>query len=630
LARRVDALLRVECEMEAVNRRLLGDAARVLLRNHLYRRLGFVRLGDYARERLGVSARTVQAAAWLVKRLDDLPAIAAAFARCEISSSQARVVCRVASIADERRWLELARRCTVEELARHVRKVRGAGSADPDADDGEIDGEVPLTLRIACPARVRALWRHALELASRMAGEPLAAWRAAEAIAAEGASGRPRGAWLGERAAVAFLGLVGFARRDAADGWSTARAREAASSEKAGAAPSTARGAGSTDPGPDDGEIDGEPARAAEMRARRDPRLALTPANPFEVDARLRFAVDALHRNEPRIGALLGLFAARRYHRLFGYSSVDAYVRERLGISARKARALLAIQKTAQRSDAFARAYRGGVLPWTRALTLLPVVDDATAEAWLRRARAVTVRRLGDEVNWVLQMRDACGPDASLRPPPPDARLTSPFTVLARRARRQEMSLAGDGERDGGDVQIGARSGAAGDGAERPAAGVCDAAVGFTGPASVVAFFRDVLDAFAESDAARWRTLERLLFHVVATWERAGRHRDPVFARDGWRCAVPGCTSRRHLQDHHVVYRGRGGGNEQTNRVTACVGHHIYGIHPGIVRAWGMAPDDVHWELGVRVGAPPLLSYVGDRLCPDSTREVPDTNTRCA
>ena len=42
------------------------------------------------------------------------------------------------------------------------------------------------------------------------------------------------------------------------------------------------------------------------------------------------------------------------------------------------------------------------------------------------------------------------------------------------------------------------------------------------------------------------------------------------------------------------------------NRITGC-GHHLRGIHQGRVRAWGTAPEDVTWELGVRPGRAPLL-----------------------
>ncbi len=106
---------------------------------------------------------------------------------------------------------------------------------------------------------------------------------------------------------------------------------------------------------------------------------------------------------------------------------------------------------------------------------------------------------------------------------------------------------------------------------------------------------------------ALWQGLERLVHHVVHEWESQPRNRDPIFARDGWRCAVPACSGRRNLHDHHVIFRSRGGSNARDNRVTVCAWHHLRGVHAGVVRAWGEAPDGLAWELGVQAGRRPLL-----------------------
>ena len=158
----------------------------------------------------------------------------------------------------------------------------------------------------------------------------------------------------------------------------------------------------------------------------------------------------------------------------------------------------------------------------------------------------------------------------------------------------------------------------------RVASEICDVEVRFTGPASVVALFRDVLDAFQCPGAPRWTALEALLLHVIDEWERAPRHHDPIFARDGWRCVVPACSSRRNLHDHHLRYRSRSGTNARWNRSSVCAAHHLHGIHTGAIRAYGRAPDAIRWELGVRIGAPPFLEFIGDRLCaPTSAQETP-------
>jgi hypothetical protein len=156
-------------------------------------------------------------------------------------------------------------------------------------------------------------------------------------------------------------------------------------------------------------------------------------------------------------------------------------------------------------------------------------------------------------------------------------------------------------------------------GTARAALAVCDAEIQFTGPATVVALFRDAVDMFARPGEPRWAAVERLLRDVIRDWQSLPAHRDPVFARGGWRCAVPACSGRRRLHDHHVLYRSRGGGNALDNRLPVCMGHHLQGIHTNVIRASGTAPHDVYWELGIRVDGPPFAAFVGDRYAGSTT-----------
>jgi hypothetical protein len=255
---------------------------------------------------------------------------------------------------------------------------------------------------------------------------------------------------------------------------------------------------------------------------------------------------------------------------------LDAYVRERLGISPAKARALIAIERRGSAAEV-RRAFAGGVLSLSRALAILPVTGEGRGCAWVERASEVTVRRLRDEVEWALERRDVLG--LPPLPPLPDVILEMP------------------------DLQIGA---AVGD-------ELAEQRVTFSAPESVAGLLRAAVFARTAPGEPSWRGLERVLLAVLGEWDAQPRHRDPIFARGGWRCAVPGCSSRRNLQDHHLEFRSRGGGNEQANRVPVCAAHHLNGIHGGVIRASGRAPDDVVWELGVRTGRPPLLVLHGER-----------------
>ncbi len=139
-----------------------------------------------------------------------------------------------------------------------------------------------------------------------------------------------------------------------------------------------------------------------------------------------------------------------------------------------------------------------------------------------------------------------------------------------------------------------------------------DAEIVFAGPASVVALLEAAVTVFRRPGDPRWAGFERLLEQVVAEWEGQERHRDPIFTRDGWRCAVPACGARRNLHDHHIQFRSQGGDNAHENRVTVCAWHHLRGIHAGLVRASGTAPAGICWELGLRPGRAALLRLIGD------------------
>jgi hypothetical protein len=321
---------------------------------------------------------------------------------------------------------------------------------------------------------------------------------------------------------------------------------------------------------------------------------------------------------------------------VLGYRSLGDYVRERLGISSRKAWALLRVERAARRAPAFSAAYRCGALSWLRALTLVPVLTPTYEAPWVARAREVTLRCLADDVERARDLRDVSGGRAGFEPP---ARPVTPPPSAT-------MNETGDVTTDG--VHVGAaapvtfcgiddavHSGAHGkattpvnDDAVPPSVGgaaentprvdfasqVADGEIRFTGPASVIALFRCALRAYGHDGEPRWRALERMLAEAVREWEREARHwRHPILDRDGWRCVVPACSARAPLHQHHVRFRSQGGGDEPENLASVCVPHHQYGIHLGRVRGCGTAPANLRWQLGLRTGAPPLMELVGDR-----------------
>ena len=61
-----------------------------------------------------------------------------------------------------------------------------------------------------------------------------------------------------------------------------------------------------------------------------------------------------------------------------------------------------------------------------------------------------------------------------------------------------------------------------------------------------------------------------------------------VLDRDGWRCKVPGCSSRVGLERHHVIHRSQGGDDSPDRMVTLCAEHHR-AHHEGLLEVTGRA-----------------------------------------
>jgi hypothetical protein len=393
----LDDLLRRLARQEALCRQVLGRLARHFLLKRGHQRLGFVRLDDYARERLGLSGREVQELARVAERLRALPALACAFAGGALSWSHLRLLVSVATPETEEAWIARARGDTVRALDAAIAAARGAA---PDPDESAVDCEPRARFQLRCPRHVRRLWRHAEELASRMSGSRLRAWRAAEAIAAEGLAS------------------------EAGDGVTEPDA------------PAPPRG---EDPVP-------LPAAAWEVIAEALPepveRLAYLAdgIGAYQLDARLRAAVRALQRIDFQAGRLLRLVADLRLHRAFGFRALPDYVHERLGCSCRRMRALVALDRRLAELPVLTAAYRDGGLSLARALVLLPVVHLDTEAAWVGRAQEVTVRRLSDMVEWALEVEE---PGHPVPPPPAEGALILPPVQMCARGVDAQVLFQG-------------------------------------------------------------------------------------------------------------------------------------------------------------------------------------------
>src|SRR5437763_2474566 len=300
----LDGWLRRLASQQTRCRAVLGRLAGAFLKRRGQHELGFSRLDDYARERLGLSGRELQSLATVMGRLDGLPALRAAFEAGLLSWAQVRLLAGVATAETEGDWLALARGRTVRALEALIREA----GRTPDTGD---EDEPRARFHLRCPRRLLALWRDVVELARRMAGAELTQGQAAEAIAAEGLSAQP----------------------PSAETWPEPPPRPDAP------------------PGPEETvasfapDLDWDAVREAIPAEVESLAIGCEGLDPFALDARMRAVVHARQRIDWQTGRLLRVFLDRRLYRLMGFSSAGRYLAERLGSSTRKARALVALER---------------------------------------------------------------------------------------------------------------------------------------------------------------------------------------------------------------------------------------------------------------------------------------------
>lgn len=571
IALRLEALARSQAPL----RRALARVAGRIVAVRSWERLGFARVGDYARERAGLSGRQLQDLAHVDGRLAALPVVERAFVAGALSWSKARLLARVAEADDEARWVAFARRVPVRVLEREVRAVdRGAVEAAALATDEEGSALHPMAgVVVRCAPPVQGKFHRARQVARRVAGEALPAWACMEAVAAEalGAMGGGSVEEAEEEPAEGHARDEGTAWSDrtAAHAWLDARAAEADV-----CAP--------------------EPVLA--VRSLGD---GLEAADAFELDARLRRATLLEQRIEAEMAPLLRRIADTRLHLRAGHASLAAFARDRLGISERKARALVRLARAAAGCPELRTAFGGGAISWVQAQALLPLValpeSAPFRAAWVAWAERVSVRRLEEDVDAALVRlaSDPVGFAAGGGAPGEDAERQT----CAERAE---------------DRDPGSPSGA------RPAEEE-SARFFFAAPLDVARLFRAVacsvrraLERRVDRPVSEGEAVEWMFDHAFESWganDPRVRREHLVFERDGWRCTVPGCSSYRNLHDHHVVFRSAGGSDELENRTTLCAFHHLRGVHAGRVRCTGSAPSGLRFDLGLREGRAPLVRY---------------------
>jgi hypothetical protein len=559
--------------------------------------------------------------------LERLPRIASAFDRREISAGHVRLLTRVASPENESFWLRLAWSSSVQELARAIARGRPpdgeeglAGSASMVSVSAELgDDERALERwRLAAPAWMASLWRTAVALVRRIHGARIPPGECLEHLLAEAST---EGTLAGFDEAPAEEKA-----RLSADppGGDTKPGGDRSDPDSGGDPTAGAVGGWSVGPGasgdPEPGRVPGadDPGSSAEGD---------TPLPPYAdaLDAALRSLIHERQRRDDRIARHLAGVARGRWFRTIGYRTLEAYAFERYAVSPRNLYYLLALARALQALPEMRRDFLSGALTTRQVLLLGKVARRRTLRAWVERARAVTLRRLEEEVSFWKHLQET-RPDVwrTLDGLP----LPEGFVVLDGERPRLHTSARGT---DG--------SSAAGAGPAvspmvslSPAERLMNAlqssersdpmpqrrtTISMMLEPEVLRMWQDTVASLRERAGRplqEWEVLALVMNEFMSVWDNAETRRQrrlqPILEREGWRCAAPGCSAMGsgRLEDHHIRFRSAGGSDDLSNRVAVCKGHHRL-IHLGIVRVTGTAPDDLTWEMGCEPGKEPFLVY---------------------
>jgi hypothetical protein len=307
-------------------------------------------------------------------------------------------------------------------------------------------------------------------------------------------------------------------------------------------------------------------------------------------------------------GRLRHIASRRDYFFVHGFSSMEAFARERYGLSPRRLYYMMALDRTLERLPALRRAFVSGRLTLKQVLLLGSVATAGTVETWEARARALDLRQLEDEVafwNHLKEVRPEVWESLEGGPLPEGLILEPGLPPRLHASAREEaatfMKALASSE---GEIPLPDH--------------LCRLRMRVE--PEVKAMWDDFVSrcrAEVRPDIPEGDALALLMAAFWRIWDndetRRQRRENPILERSAWRCSAPGCRAMGtgKLQVHHVLFRSQGGTDDAWNETAVCGPHHHRGIHRGVIRSSGRAPDDLRWEMGCAPGMEPFLVYHG-------------------
>ena len=424
-ARLVDGLLCKVARGRGALALAMGEGLAALSQGGRLLRLGYVCVGDYAREELGVAGRTAQAMVQLSGALRDRPLLRDAVLRGEVSARKALALLPVAVGADEASWVERARSETVRGLAEAVKAERG--QAEEAGED-----EAWERVRLSLSAEQRSTVDRALDLAGKVVDVPASRHQRLEAMAQE---------YLGEHG-----GEASEAVEEDGAGFEGGAG--------AGLEGDGARGFGSPrDPDFCGGEVEGWlEAVEKELEIETGCWEALTRVGPVAaprageepspqaIAAELRRLAGMLARWDELVGHLALVMKFFGLWKVARFAGFGHYCVERLGMAPRTVEQRVWLERRFYDLPGLREAMRSGRLSYEQARLLAGVAEPETLAGWIRRAEGMSGIALRRVIDGEEEEQMCAQGELSLRVPSRVAEVLKAAFRAARRKAGRELS----------------------------------------------------------------------------------------------------------------------------------------------------------------------------------------------
>ena len=627
--------------------RLEGDHLGQLLQKRWYGQCGYSSFRDFVREEFQLSPRTARRRVALSRLVGESPELASALDAGRLSPCQILALSRLRHAPDLSSWIAMAEDCTVRDLEQLVTNYVSDLSSAEGEEAGElvheetVEDERGRRVTFSAPVSAVVAWQHGLDMAQKVLGWDAPPYRCIEAVLEETAvelagndSAQPAEVPEPPTAIGDDFSPVEVKRYppESLPDFNPTRAQlEALQRAIKDANDEIKSLASKTIPCEDD--LDRSIAALVELR-RKDRSLRL-------LMARLLREADAA-----------GVFP------FLGYRTVTEFLVARLKISERTASRMRSESWTFEDNPNLVHAFSTGRIGLGQAYLVNRVAVSSMQKAFIRRAETVTYLQFDREVRFLERLADFVpsvaqkfhgplplpglpsaliqrlrdlgwneprienylesfdfGGDPAVNPILMD-RLEGLLDLVALALEEHDLGLTGElptlatsaeDRRPETPASVPGQSGslpmlATLGGSNSPP---LRTTISFWAPESLIARWNAALERvqLQHGPMPIWAAALRLMRSVVEEWQRVDPSRRPaewkIFERDAWRCAAPGCSSRRRLEAHHIIFRSQNGSDDPENLITLCHAHHRHGIHDSHLHVEGTAPGRLRWRLGV-------------------------------